>query len=194
VIAEYPAYREADAVLRDGATVHLRPVRRDDEAALRAFFASLSGDSRLLRFFSGASDVAAAATTMVDVDYRQSYGLLASCADVELPVGHGAYMTTAPGRAEVAFAVADALQGQGLGTILLAHLAEAAYEAGVGVFVAEVLPHNRRMIEVFRDSGFPLSSTSEEGALCIELPLSFGAMPWSPASSAAWWRQAGDGE
>ena len=50
--------------------------------------------------------------------------------------------------------VADAYQGNGLGTILLAHLAEPRPERGVPVFEAEVLPHNHRMLGVFRESGF----------------------------------------
>ena len=38
----YPAYREADVVLRDGSTVHVRPIRPDDEQRLLTFFRTLS--------------------------------------------------------------------------------------------------------------------------------------------------------
>ena len=34
----YPRHREADVVLRDGSTVHVRPVKAEDVAAVRAFF------------------------------------------------------------------------------------------------------------------------------------------------------------
>jgi len=34
----YPRHREADVVLRDGSTVHVRPVKAEDAAAVRAFF------------------------------------------------------------------------------------------------------------------------------------------------------------
>ena len=47
-----------------------------------------------------------------------------------------------PRRAEVAFAVADALQGQGVGTRLLEQLAATAAAPGISTFVAEV--HVRR--------------------------------------------------
>jgi hypothetical protein len=40
-----------DVVLRDGATAHLRPARRDDRAALREFYRQLSPESRYFRFF-----------------------------------------------------------------------------------------------------------------------------------------------
>jgi GNAT superfamily N-acetyltransferase len=44
--------------------------------------------------------------------------------------------------AEVAFAVADAWQGRGVGTILVERLREDARAAGITRFVAEVLPGN----------------------------------------------------
>lgn len=172
--APYPAYREADVVLRDGSTVHLRPVRSGDEAALLELFAGLDADSRTFRFFSGATDLEAAAKQLADVDYERRYGLVATRGDGGRPLGHGTYVGTEPGRAEVAFAIADELQGQGLGTILLAHLAEVAEEAGVQAFFAEILPQNHRMIEVFRESGFPIETSSEPGAIHVELPTSFG--------------------
>jgi acetyl coenzyme A synthetase (ADP forming)-like protein len=171
--AEYPAYREADVVLRDGSTVHLRPVRSADGAALRELFEGLGPDARTFRFFSGASDLAVAADRMADVDYAERYGLVASRGDGGHPVGHGAYIGTTPGRAEVAFAIADELQGQGLGTILLAHLAEVAEANGIEAFFAEVMPENHRMVEVFRESGFPIDTSSEPGAIHVELPTSF---------------------
>jgi hypothetical protein len=52
--APYPRDREADVVLR-GCTLHVRPVRADDEAALRAFFTALSDESMVLRFFARAN-------------------------------------------------------------------------------------------------------------------------------------------
>ena len=109
---EYPAYREADVVLRDGSTVHLRPVRYADEAALRKLFERLSPGARMFRFFSGASDLEAAAERMADVNYAARYGLVATRGDDGHPVRHGAYVSSSPGRAEVAFAISDELQGQ----------------------------------------------------------------------------------
>jgi acetyl coenzyme A synthetase (ADP forming)-like protein len=174
-VGDYPAYREADVVLRDGSTVHLRPVRGSDEGALLELFEGLGADSRMFRFFSGASDLAAAAKELADVDYEGRYGLVATRGGEHRPLGHGTYIGTGPDRAEVAFAVSDELQGQGLGTILLAHLTEVAQDAGIEVFFAEILPQNHRMIEVFRESGFPIETSSEPGSIRVELPTSFGA-------------------
>ncbi len=160
-------------VLRDGSTVRLRPVRREDEPALAEFFTGLSLESQAFRFFSGAADLEQSAKLMAEVDYAGRYGLLAGRGDEERVVGHGVYIETGNSRAEVAFAISEEMQTMGLGTILLGHLAEAAEENGIATFLAEVLPQNHKMIEVFRESGFPVETRSMPGGIRIELPTSF---------------------
>ena len=169
----YPAHREADVALRDGSTVHVRPVRPDDEPALIEFFGALSPQSRAFRFFTAAASLEGAARLTVDVDYESRYGMVATRGDGDHLVGQGTYVATGPSRAEVAFAISDELKGQGVGTIMLAHLAEVASEHDISMFEAEVQLGNRRMIEVFRESGFPVETSSVPGAIHIELPTSF---------------------
>jgi acetate---CoA ligase (ADP-forming) len=169
----YPTHLEADVALRDGSTVHVRPVRRGDAAdrdAILAFLQDLSGESRYLRFFSGHSDLTSAADRSIEVDYAARHGLVATAGAQDRVIGHAMYVQDGPDRAEVAFAVADAMQGHGLGTMLLAHLAEHAHRAGIPTFEARVLPQNTRMIEVFRESGFPVRLRSEPGEVVAELP------------------------
>ena len=55
---------------------------------------------------------------------------------------------------------------------MLAHLAAVADQQGIASFTAEVLPSNHRMIEVFRESGFPVETHSTRDAIEIELPTS----------------------
>lgn len=169
---DYPFEREADVVLHDGSTVHLRPVRPTDEELLHEFFDGLDPDSQAFRFFSGAVDTRRAAHLMASVDYESRYGLIAFRGSDHRAVGHGIYTGLGEGKAEVAFAVADDLQGQGLGTILLAHLAEVATETGLPTFIAEVLPQNQRMIEMFRESGFPVEIEASAEGLRVEFPTS----------------------
>jgi GNAT superfamily N-acetyltransferase len=69
-------------------------------------------------------------------------------------VGGARYVVTKPGEAEVAFAVVDQYQGQGIGATLMRHLAAIAREAGLREFTAEVLPHNKAMLQVFEKSAF----------------------------------------
>ncbi|HSD23999.1 MAG TPA: GNAT family N-acetyltransferase [Solirubrobacterales bacterium] len=171
--AIYPAEREAEVVLSDGSTIHVRPVRPEDEDALHEFLEWLDPEARMFRFFSIAVDLRRAGREMATVDYVERYGLVATRGVGEPIVGQGMYITERPGRAEVAFAVADRLRGTGLGTLLLAHLAETASANGIEIFTAEVMPHNHRMLEVFRESGFPIETSSEPGSIHVELPTSF---------------------
>jgi len=158
VSPSYPRDREADVVLRDGSTVHVRPVRGDDEAQIREFLEGLSPESIGFRFF-GAPDLNWVTAWSVDVDYADRFALVAVSGATPAIIAHAAYIRTGDDKAEVAFLVADAWQGHGIATILLAHLAAIAEPLGITTFTAEVLPHNHKMIEVFRESGFsPRSS------------------------------------
>jgi acetyl coenzyme A synthetase (ADP forming)-like protein len=175
MIGAYPAHRQVDVTLRDGSTVRVRPIRDEDREGILAFYRGLSLESLAFRFFSGGTDLEWLSSSAVDVDYVGRYGLVALRGPEARIVGHGSYVRMQGASAEVAFAVADELQGQGLGTILLAHLAEAAEGNDVALFVAEVLPGNHRMIEVFRESGFPVRTSSAAGSIHVELPTSFSA-------------------
>jgi acetate---CoA ligase (ADP-forming) len=166
------AAREVDVALRDGSTVHVRPVRPEDLPALRAFLAGLSQEDRRLRWFTGAPDVEAAADWSADVDRGRRDGVVAIAGDGTI-VGHAVWARLDPERAEVAFEVAHALQGHGLATILLAHLAFGARAQGVATLVADVLPENHAMLSVFRNSGLPLHVRSEPGVLVVEMPSAF---------------------
>ena len=88
----YPASREVDVILRDGSSVHVRPVREDDRAAMAEFFSGLTADSRGFRFFSAAANVEGEAARAVDVDYADRYGLIAMRGEDARPVGHSAYV------------------------------------------------------------------------------------------------------
>jgi acetate---CoA ligase (ADP-forming) len=170
VTAVYPTHREATIVLRDGSTLSVRPIRADDEERLSRFYASLSLESRIFRFFAAVANADASVKKMIDVDYRDRYGIVALAGADQAIVGHAMYVAIERGKAELALAVADAYQGKGLGTILLGQLAEAASDAGIQVLEAVVRPENHRMLGVLRESGFPIHSRSDPGEIYAELP------------------------
>ncbi len=167
----YPQACAVDVALRDGSTMHVRPVAAVDRPAIDAFLHTLSPASIGFRFF-GQIDLDWVADWAVDVDYADRYALVATTGPRGAVVAHAAYIRTGHDRAEVAFTVADAWQGHGIATIMLAHLAAAAEEHGIAVFVAEVLPSNHRMIQLFRDSGFAVDLRSGDGVIEVELPTS----------------------
>ena len=169
--ARYPQESETDVVLRDGSTVHVRPVRPSDEEAIRTFLQGVSREAIGFRFF-GAPDLNWVVSWSLDVDYVDRFALVAETGDPLRIIAHSAYVRGGPSWAEVAFLVADAWQGWGISTIMLAHLASIAEQKGIATFTAQVLPANHRMIEVFRHSGFPITTHSTRDAIEVELPTS----------------------
>lgn len=167
----YPREREAEVMLRDGSTVHVRPVREDDEASIRSFLTQVSERSIAFRFF-GVPKTDWVVKWSLEVDYEDRFALVVQAGIERSIIAHAAYVREDARRAEVAFLVADAWQGKGISTLLLAHLATVAEQHGISTFYAEVLPHNHRMIEVFRKSGFPVETRATPDAIEVELPTS----------------------
>ncbi|HST39537.1 MAG TPA: GNAT family N-acetyltransferase [Conexibacter sp.] len=165
-----------DIALRDGSTLRLRPVRPADEPALLRLLAGLDLDDRMLRFFSAAADVTAAARDAARVE-DDRWGIVAVAGDDETVLAHGCAVREAPGSeaAEVAFVVARELRGEGVATALLALLADRARAAGIARLTAVVLPENHAMIDVFRDSGLQPQVRAAAGELHVTMPSELGA-------------------
>ena len=167
-----PPYGEGDVVLRGGSTVHVRALRPDDEARLAAFFRGLSTHSRSLRFFAAVTDyfLDRAAADFAHGADAGIFSVVASAGADERIVGHALFAATAGDRAEVAFTIADQWHDQGLASLLLGQLAQAASARGVRVFEAIVLPRNSRMLAVFREAGFPVHVQAAPGEIRVEFP------------------------
>ena len=182
-----PAERwSSSIVLGDGESVLVRPIRPDDAPALAAFHRRQSHESIYRRFFSPKptlSDADLEHFTNVDMVDRaalvvERYGEFVAWASYERWAGRD--------DADAAFQVDDGLQGKGIATLLLEHLAAIARANGIVRFTAEVLAENRPMLAVFagrdgRSSGAStaVSSTSTSRS---RRPTS-SSTPWSGASS-----------
>ncbi|WP_018684720.1 bifunctional GNAT family N-acetyltransferase/acetate--CoA ligase family protein [Actinokineospora enzanensis] len=167
----YPPLWEADIVLSDGGTAHLRPIVPTDADALLAFHTRLSERTRYFRYFGPYPQIPDKDLhRFTTVDHRDRVAFVALLGDDIVAVGR---YERVPGTdsAEVAFVVEDAHQGRGFGSILLEHLAAAARERGLARFEAEVLAENVRMVRVFRDAGYQVSRVFDEGALHLEFAI-----------------------
>ncbi|MBI1735375.1 MAG: GNAT family N-acetyltransferase [Candidatus Rokubacteria bacterium] len=167
----------ADVVLRDGSTVHVRPVRPDDEPRVLAFLQALGPRSRWLRFFSVASErfLTQAAHAHATAAPPREFGLVALAGVAPVIVAHGHYVVVDGHRAEIALAVADAWQGRGLGTLLLGQLAEVAAEQGIDVLEGTVVPDNHAMLEMLRESGFAVDVRRGPGEIQVTIRTSLTA-------------------
>jgi GNAT superfamily N-acetyltransferase len=172
--------------LRGGLLVTLRPTTAADEPALRSFLAGLCLEARRLRFFSGAVDFSCAACLAADTSVGR-FGLVAHD-EMGMLVAHALYIQLDGTRAEVAVEVADHLHDRGLGTVLIERLGAVAERHGITRFVAEVLPENRAMLDVFRD-GFDAHVACRDGVDRVEFPTS----AWRVASERfPEWPRPGD--
>ncbi len=166
----YPEHWEADVLLRDGRTAHLRPIVPDDAEGLVEFYSHVSKESKYFRFFApmpylSDRDV----KRFTNVDYYDRVAFVVTVAQKIIAVGR--YDVVEKGQAEVAFLVQDVHQRRGIAQLLLEHLAQAARERGVDRFVAEVLPDNRRMIQVFREQGYQVKGGWEDGVMHLEFDI-----------------------
>jgi acyl-CoA synthetase (NDP forming)/RimJ/RimL family protein N-acetyltransferase len=166
----FPAHWEADVVVADGGTVHLRPIRREDADELTAMHARLSDQTRYFRFFGPYPTIPARdLERFTNVDYDRRVAIVATLGS-DL-IGVARYEGLDADRAEVAFVIEDAHQGRGLGPLMLEHLAAAARERGITRFDADVLPTNRRMLRVFLDAGYSATKAFDGDAVHVTFAI-----------------------
>jgi GNAT superfamily N-acetyltransferase len=167
----YPLECECDALLADGTTVRIRPIRLSDVDALTSFHDHLSSETVYRRFFGAHPHLRAEEVErFTRVDYLDRLALVAEV-DGRL-TGVARYDRLGEtDRAEVALVVADALQGHGLGTLLIEHLAVAARRRGVAAFEAETLGTNDPMRDVFRGTGFSCDQHQAAGVVEVSFPI-----------------------
>jgi acetyl coenzyme A synthetase (ADP forming)-like protein len=165
-------------ILRDGSTAIIRIAQPSDREALVAFFNQLSPESKQKRFFSLATPREDWVNTLCDPSnpHKQlSLVVVRIVGGNPHIIATGSYLVekTQDNVAEVALTVDDALQGQGLGSLLLERLAQLAVNHGITHFWAVTHVDNRPMLEVFRRSGFEIHETFDHGYV----QLSFSVVP-----------------
>ncbi|HLR94667.1 MAG TPA: GNAT family N-acetyltransferase [Jiangellaceae bacterium] len=167
---DYPAHWEADVVLSDGGTAHVRPIRPSDDERLVEFYARVSDRSKYFRFFApyprlSERDV----KRFTEVDHDRRAALIVLIGDQMVAVGR--YDRGDDSDAEVAFLVQDDQHGRGIGSVLLEHLAQMAREREIARFTAEILPGNRAMLSVFSEAGYSVANQFEDGVVRVEFPI-----------------------
>jgi len=140
--------------------VSIRPIECTDAPGLSAFYDRLSPESRRRRFLgsvrrSGA-DLAAAFTE------RDGEGFVAVLGERGpndgAIVGHATLHPDGTGGAEVAFAVADELQGRGIGHRLMDAVVAEAGARGLERLSASLFVDNEPMRLLLRGTGRPVES------------------------------------
>ncbi|HZQ04903.1 MAG TPA: GNAT family N-acetyltransferase [Gaiellaceae bacterium] len=159
-----------DVILRDGGTLRLRPPLADDGPRLVDFFSGLSAESLYKRFHGLRAVGPELAARFVDPDWAER-GALAGFLDDRVVALANYVRLEGEDAAEVAFVVADAEQGRGIGTRLLEQLAVRARDNGISDFIAVVMAANAGAARVFADSGFELTRELEGGEIELRFPI-----------------------
>jgi RimJ/RimL family protein N-acetyltransferase len=150
--------------------VTVRPIRATDKDALLDLFTRMSDRSRTRRFLSPKPRLSARELAyFTEVDHRTHEALVALTADgTFVGVGRYACGTGQTEVADVAFAVADAWQGRGIGTALAVLIVERARLNGIGRLQATTLPENGPSRKLLARMGFGVCGISA-GALDVDL-------------------------
>ena len=160
--------------LKDGSTVVVRPIAREDAQLLAETFGQLSPASRYRRFLSPLSRLSERTLALlVDVDHCDREALLAQDAVTGEPLAVARYgrLREDPGAAELAVAVVDHAQGNGLGHRLMHRLVERARQEGIERVTALVLADNQPVFALVRGLGTPTARYTESGTVEVMVRL-----------------------
>ena len=173
-VPDAAAHLAGDLALRDGTTVHVRPIRPDDAPALRAFHARLSPDTIELRYFGLVpvlSDQQIHHLTCLDYENRMALIATIGAAASEQLVAVVRYERIGREAAEVAFVVEDRWQRHGIASALFQRLVGYARDRGFRTMVAEVMADNTPMRALLRHAGYPCTMTYADGAVEFRLDI-----------------------
>lgn len=176
--------------LRDGRCVWLRAPCAGDMDQVKECFQRLSPDSRRLRFFIAKrvlTDAELDFFTLADGQDHIAVAALELAVDGREARIHGMARCIRAqedsSRGELAVAVADDVQGLGVGRLLIEELGRAARTQGIDRFVIETLSDNVGMCALAERLGGAVLSR-EVGSVHYDLPTAFAGAPETPPAAA----------
>jgi acetyltransferase len=169
-----PAADYVRVQLNDARHVSIRPILPSDLQALRTFFATLSRETRRLRFHSAIGELSEhLLREFTMVNHRAHVAFVAEIHDSGVDpsttlVAEARYVRSADSEsAEFALVVADSWRRIGLGTTLTRIMAQRARFAGVRRLCGDVLEDNKAM----RGFAHSLGARLSRAIGCVRLSL-----------------------
>jgi len=174
-------------VRRSKPVVRVRAIRSTDSAALKRFYCGLSNESRRARFLHASAGPSPAQCTVfckTDHDHREGFVAIvdADRDDHEPIVGHLCLEPDRSGAAEVAIAVAEEFQHQGIGGLLLTEGIAWARRERIAQLTATMFAGNAAIRRLLIGSGLP-AREKYIGAGVTEITIDVG--PGSTVNRAA---------
>ncbi len=185
-IMPYPRHLEGSITVRDGSTLHLRPIRPQDAASLNAMIARCDPHDIRMRFFTALKSLPSAlAARLTQIDYDREMAFVAldpSTAHLECPDVVGVVrLMSQPNlrKAEYAVIVRSDMKGKGLGFILMQLIITYAKQMGIQTLIGEVLAENKAMLLMCEELGFVKRVDEEDNAVMrvsLDLTQSSGVL------------------
>ena len=168
-----------DPIARTPATtIRIRRIAPDDGAGLREFYAGLSDESRRTRFLGSTNGIKPDQSMyFCTPDHAHREGFVAVARGADRPtriVGHVCVEPDGPASAEVAVAVADELQGHGIGRSLVDAAVGWARRDGFTALTATMLAGNPAIQRLLTGLGLPSSAVPIGGGI-VEVRIDLGA-------------------
>jgi acetyltransferase len=161
-------FTEFDSSLRDGRIVHIRAMRKSDEAAILQAFGRLSPEARYMRFMRVVGEPNIERLRKALASFPGSgLGIVASAGGSSI-VGSAVFLIGKdPTTCEFSTTVAGDYGGQGLGRVLMTALVSAAKQRGLHEMEGFVLAKNQPMLRLATRLGFSISSDPDDPAVRI---------------------------
>ena len=156
----------SDVLLADGRVAVVRPLTAQDLPAVDRLHDRASDEALRLRFFAAGRRQAHAYVEHLSTSGSTTALVAELGGDL---VGIVTAERIGADVEEVAFLVDGRVNGQGLGSLLLEHLADGAAARGVTRMTAEVLVENRGMLRVFADVGFDVVQRPDGEVVTVDL-------------------------
>jgi acetyltransferase len=148
--------------LKCGTEVIIRAIRKSDKDVLQQIMRDVSAESRYFRFFCAKKQLTTQELRyFTEIDCDEHMGLIVSlCDEDETPIAVGRYIKQTElenaGSAELALLVREDFQRQGIGNLLLEHLANIATTKGISEFVCFIMSENSKMQSLLKGSRYPV--------------------------------------
>ena len=163
VISPYPRELSKTLTLPKGDSVFMRPIRPQDEPALRAFIKSLDPQDIRFRFFAPMNEMShgmAARLTQIDYDREMALVVFKDEKSEDALWGVARFFADPDNRqAEFAIVVQSHQRSLGLGMALMNEVIALARRRGIGAFWGDVMSENRRMLDLCERLGMKRSAS-----------------------------------
>ncbi|KJR99243.1 MAG: hypothetical protein VR65_17780 [Desulfobulbaceae bacterium BRH_c16a] len=174
-IPPYPFKYEKEASLADSTIIHIRPIRGEDEPALRRFFETLSEEAVFFRFGQRRINMPHDhLARFCQVDYDRDLAFLAVVGKEEQRIIGDVRLNRLADleSAELSFVVADRWQGKGIGSMLMDFCIRVAKEIGIKTLLMEIMKSNTKMMQFGYKYDFqrlPVSKEDDMEELQLEI-------------------------